>query len=179
MSLERGFRMMARPKDKDENNWGFGTDDPVSQLAGTMYDAQVKRIREQVSAYDIGAARLRSTFSAARSEADRSAAILMFALAEDLMLSGLQQHLRGDVKGGWAEVSSGNGLLATANDRITLLALLGWMEPVVYSDLRALKSIRNLFAHHPAAIGFDDDKAKSYIATLFPFGVFYAFVGRV
>lgn len=160
---------MAEPKDNDENNWGFGTGDPVSRLAGTLYGTQVKKVSEKVATYDIGAKRLRSTFNAARSEADRSAAILIFALADDLMLSGLEQHLRGHVKGGWAEVSSGNGLLATATDRITLLALLAWIEPVVYSDLRALKSIRNLFAHHPDAIGFDDEKAKSYIATLSPF----------
>jgi DNA-binding MltR family transcriptional regulator len=160
--------MAREPRDSEENNWGFGTEDPVNTLAGKMYGARVKAHKEEAAKYDIGAERLRKTFDAARAEADRSAAILLFALAEDLMLHGLKQHLQGEIKGGWDEVSSGNGLLATANDRITLLALLAWIHPVVYSDLRVLKAIRNRFAHHPDTIGFDEHKIRSHISALFP-----------
>lgn len=155
-------------RDSEENNWGFGTDDPVSMTAGRMYGAEVARVREQAASYDIGAERLRKTFEGARAEADRSSAILLFALAEDLMLSGLKQHLHGEVKGGWDELSGGNGLLATASDRITLLALLSWIHPTVYADLRVLKTIRNRFAHHPDVIGFDEQKIRSQISALTP-----------
>jgi len=169
MRRERQFGKKGMPKvprDNEENNWGFGTDDQVNQLAGAMYGSVVISIREEAAAYDIGAYRLRRTFEAARTEADRSTAILMFALAEDLMLSGLKQNLHGDVKGGWKELSSGNGLLATASDRITLLALLDWIQPTVYADLRVLKTIRNHFAHHPDVIGFDDKRVQGLVSAL-------------
>jgi hypothetical protein len=120
------------PNDSEENNWGFGTNDLVNTVAGRLYGHQVGIVRKESARYDIQAERLRKTYSAAREEADRSAAILFFAMAEDLMLHGLKQHLHGEVNGGWNEISSGNGLLATANDRITLLTLLGWIDPVVY-----------------------------------------------
>ena len=155
-------------RDTAESNWGFGTDDLINTVAGRLYDSQVNAVREEAAKYDIRAERLRRTFNTARTEADRSAAILMFATAEDLMLDVLKQHLRGNVKGGWNEVSGGNGLLATANDRITLLALLGWIHPTVYADLRILKTIRNRFAHHPDIIGFDEEKVKSQISALSP-----------
>jgi len=153
-------------RDSEANNWGFGTDDQVSLVAGKMYGERVQALREEVAKYDIQSERLRKTFAAARAEADRSAAILLFALAEDIMLHGLKQHLDGEVQGGWSEVSSGNGVLATANDRITLLALLNWIHPAVYADLRILKAIRNRFAHHPDVIGFDEAKTRSYISSL-------------
>lgn len=156
------------PTDSEENNWGFGTDDTASMVAGKLYGHHVGIVREEVAKYDIQADRLRKTYAAAREEADRSAAILLFAMAEDVMLHGLKQHLRGEVAGGWDEISSGNGLLAAANDRITLLALLGWIQPLVYSDLRIMKAIRNRFAHHPDVIGFDENKVKSFIASLSP-----------
>jgi hypothetical protein len=156
------------PKDSEENNWGFGTDDPVNTAAGKLYGHHVRIVRDEAAKYDIKAERLRQTYAAAREEADRSAAILLFAMAEDLMLDGLRQHLHGEVAGGWQEVASGNGLLATANDRITLLALLGWIHPTVYADLRIMKAIRNRFAHHPDVIGFDENKVRGFISSLSP-----------
>ncbi len=152
--------------DSEANNCGFGTDDQVSIVSGKLYGERVRSLRENVASFDIQSERLRNTFAAARAEADRSAAILLFALAEDIMLHGLRQHLGGEVQGGWSEVSSGNGVLATANDRITLLALLSWIHPGVYADLRIMKTIRNRFAHHPDVIGFDEPKTRSYISSL-------------
>jgi hypothetical protein len=70
------------------------------------------------------------------------------------------------VRGGWDEVTDGNGLLATANDRITLLCLLGWIAPTVYADLRLLKSIRNRFAHHADVSNFEDGKIRSWVSAL-------------
>jgi len=157
-----------RPKDSEENNWGFGNDDPVNTTAGRLYGHHVGIVREEFAAYDIQADRLRKTFAAARTEADRSAAILLFAMAEEVMLHALKEHLHGEVAGGWQDLSSGNGLLATANDRMTLLALLGWIHPLVYADLRIMKSIRNLFAHHPDVVGFEDKKIRGLISSLSP-----------
>lgn len=157
-----------RPKDSEENNWGFGNDDLVNTTAGRMYGHHINLVREELASYDIQAERLRKTFAAARVEADRSSAILMFAIVEDVMLHSLMQHLHGEVAGGWKDLSSGNGLLATANDRMNILALLGWIHPLVYADLRIMKSIRNLFAHHPDVIGFEDNKIRGLISSLSP-----------
>jgi len=152
----------------EKNNWGFGTDDRVNTVAGRLYGHHVGIVREEAATYDIQAERLRKTFSTARAEADRSAAILLFAMAEDVMSHGLKKHLRGQVAGGWEGICNGNGLLATANDRMTILALLGWVSPLVYADLRIMKSIRNCFAHNPDVTGFDDNKSRGFISSLSP-----------
>jgi len=71
--------------------------------------------------------------------------------------------LKTDFRGGWDDVTGGNGLLATANDRLTFLILLGWIHPSVYADLRLLKSIRNRFAHHADVSNFEDAIVRSWI----------------
>jgi DNA-binding MltR family transcriptional regulator len=131
-----------------------------------MYGAAVSRVREHVITLDLQPERLRRVFGTARNESDRSAAILVFALAEDLMLDAMKRYLSDDVQGGWDELVGGNGLLATANDRITLLRLLNWIHPIVYADLRLLKSIRNRFAHHAEVIGFEDQLVRNWIAAM-------------
>jgi DNA-binding MltR family transcriptional regulator len=144
----------------DENNT------VLVRVARAMYGQQVDHVRQHAAELDLKPERLRRVFLAARTEADRSVAILMFALAEDLMLDAIKRYLNGDVKGGWDEVTSANGLLANANDRITLLHLLSWIHPAVYADLRLLKSIRNRFAHHADVSNFEDGKIRSWISAI-------------
>ena len=90
--------------------------------------------------------RIQQAFAIAKTEADRSASILLFALAEDMMLDSFKCHLNSNLRGGWSGVTGSNGLLATASDRITLLELLYWIRPQTCTDQRLMKSIRNRFA---------------------------------
>lgn len=158
--------MPLQSLDKNET-WGFDGDDMVSRVARAMYGNAVVRSREHTAGLDLGCERISQALQTALNDSDRSAAILIFALIEDLMLDYLKRYLSIDyIKGGWDEVIGGNGLLATANDRITLISLLGWIRPVVYNDLRLLKSIRNRFAHHAQVDGFVDSAIQSWIASM-------------
>lgn len=153
-------------EEKAETTYGFEGNSPLIRATRAMYGQMVESVRQHAASLDLQHERLRRVFLAARSEADRSAAILMFALAEDLMLDAIKRYCNSDVKGSWEEITGGNGLLATANDRITFLYLLEWIHPNVYSDLRLLKSIRNRFAHHADVSNFEDSKIKSWIAAM-------------
>ena len=134
-----------------------------------MYGGEVERVRAEVAELDLQSERIRRVLRCAITEADRSAAVLIFALVEDLMLDAFKKNLSDEyIKGGWDEITSGNGLLSTANDRLSLLALLDWIKPSTYSDLRLLKSIRNRFAHHADVGGFDDKNIRSWLGSMNP-----------
>jgi hypothetical protein len=111
--------------------------------------------------------RLKKVFAVAKAEADRSAAILMFALAEDLMLAAIHRHCNTQIPGGWKDVTEGNGLLATASDRLTFLFIVNWLRPSTHANLRLMKSVRNRFAHHADVEGFDDAKIRGAIGSMF------------
>jgi DNA-binding MltR family transcriptional regulator len=157
---------MTVEKNENDPTWGFEGDSEEIRLVRAMYGGAVDHARQHTAKLDLQPERLRKAFKAARCEADRSAAILVFALAEDLMLDGIKRYINADVKGGWAEVTGGNGLLATANDRITFLYLLQWIQPSVYADLRLMKSIRNRFAHHADVSHFDDRVISGWISAM-------------
>ena len=161
----KGRISMSGVKEKPET-WNFDGESLEDHVARAMYGHAVDTVRKQAAKLDLQPQRLRTAFETARKESDRSAAILVFALAEDLMLDGMKRYLNADVKGGWDELVSSNGLLATANDRINFLYLLYWIYPAVYADLRLLKSIRNRFAHHAEIAGFEDQAIKSWIAAM-------------
>jgi hypothetical protein len=149
------------------NDEDLGDDDPVvARVAKAIYDTHVQQARAKAAAHDVQLDRLRRVFLKAREESDRSAAILIFALAEDLMLDGLKANMNSKVKGGWAAVTDANGVLATASDRIMLLQLLFWVRDRTCEDLRLLKSIRNRFAHHADVESFSDSKIAGWISSL-------------
>lgn len=141
----------------------------IERVGKAIYENVVSRAKKRVGASNLYLERITSAFEAARSEADRLAAILLFALAEDLMLECLKQHLNPKVNGGWKSVSEGNGVIATASDRIVLLELLYWIRPRSGADLRLLKAIRNRFAHHAEVSSFDDRKIAGWVSSLTPY----------
>ncbi|WP_306225375.1 hypothetical protein [Bosea beijingensis] len=159
---------MAPEGELDQSEtWGFDGDDLEVRVARAMYGAAIERVRQHASEIDLRRDYVEKVLTTAIAESDRSAAILIFALVEDLMLDAFKRYLSAScIKGGWSEVIGGNGLLATANDRITLACLLGWIRPAVYADLRILKSIRNRFAHHAQIEGFSDGSVQSWISAL-------------
>lgn len=135
-------------------------------FAKLLYDTKIAGAQARFSVHTLPHERIEAVFRVALSEADRSAAILIFALAEDLMLSCLKENLNTKIKGGWNSVTEGNGLLATASDRITILELLYWLSPSTASNLRLMKSIRNRFAHHSDVNNFDDRKISGWLASM-------------
>jgi hypothetical protein len=148
----------------------FDPDDPELQdrVAKAIYDTQVGDARERLAKFDFQLQRVRSVFDVMHAETDRSASILIFALAEDLMLHALQHNMPGECPGGWKSATSGNGVLASANDRISILELLRWITPQSGSQIRLLKDIRNRFAHHSDVSGFGDQKIRGWISSMLP-----------
>lgn len=138
----------------------------VAHVAKAIQDTVIKGARKRIEASEIATARIETTFSVAQGEADRSASILLFALAEDLMLGCLKSHLNSQAHGGWDGITGGNGLLATASDRIALLELLYWIRPSTGADLRLMKSIRNRFAHHADVHEFSDNKISGWVSSM-------------
>ena len=59
------------------------------------------------------------------------------------------------------------GPLATFSAKILLARALGLIDGPIYSDLKAIKAIRNAFAHAEEALHFDSDhiigKARSFV----------------
>lgn len=151
----------------------MGTEDVVikgpnlrERVANAIYGVAVQAARKRFDEYDFQLDRLRRVFGLLDHETDRSLAIVLFALCEDLMLCSLKFNMRGNAKGGWDEVTSGNGVLATANDRITILELLGWIRPQSAEHLRLLKSIRNRFAHHADVNDFAENKIRGWLSSM-------------
>ena len=142
------------------------SDDLSGDIGFEYYKGMVGDARKAVAEHDLQLDRIKSAFLAAYEEADRSAAILLFALAEDLMLGCFKQHFNQNVAGGWKAITEGNGVIATASDRIALLELLHWIRPSTGADLRLMKSIRNRFAHHADVHSFNDKTVRGWISTM-------------
>lgn len=142
----------------------------AQNLAKEIVDAiearRVEAARQQASERQIPVPRLKTVYERAVAEPDRSTAILLFALVEDLMLEAFKQNLNTDIRGGWKSLVDGNGLLATANDRLSLVELLRWSRPETIADLRLMKSIRNRFAHHADVTDFSDRQILGWITSM-------------
>jgi hypothetical protein len=138
----------------------------IKELTDALYGHAVDRAKERIVTADLQLERIERIFSQARLEADRSSAILMFALAEDMMLSCFKNHFNPNVSGGWETITGVGGLIGTAANRLVLLELLYWITSKLANDLRLMKSIRNRFAHHADIIGFQDQKISSWIASM-------------
>jgi hypothetical protein len=154
-------------QDKELPTYGIEDDSLASVGFRAYYHHLVQGIRKAVAEIDLQPDRVKRVFAAARAEADRSAAILMFALAEDLMLTAIHRHCNTEIPGGWKDVTEGNGLLATASDRLTFLFIVNWIHPATHANLRLMKAIRNRFAHHADVEGFSDAKIMGSIGSMF------------
>lgn len=139
-----------------------------SKVAEALYQAAIADARKHAAQHDMQLDRLRRVFETARLESDRSAAVLIFALIEDLMLECLKGNLRGEVRGGWAALTDAGGLLSTATDRLQILELLSWIRRDTCDELRRLKDIRNRFAHHADVQAFEDQRIRGWISALDP-----------
>jgi hypothetical protein len=140
----------------------------VGRVADAIQAVVIKHAKQRIEEHTFPLEQIEKAFEIARGEADRSASILLFALAEDLMLGCFKAHMNPSVHGGWESVTGGSGVLATASDRICLLELLYWIRPSTGADLRLMKSIRNRFAHHAGVHSFSDKTITGGISSLNP-----------
>lgn len=135
-------------------------------MTAAVYGVAVKAAEKEAAAYDIPLEVITAALSEAVGAPDRTAAIVVFALIDDLMITFLSKNLDPGIKGGLATLFERNGILSTAHGRITLSAALRWIERGTYRDLNLLRDIRNRFAHHVAIRSFTDNSIRGYIASL-------------
>src|SRR5262249_54798469 len=106
-------------------------------------------------------------FDAALKASDREAAIIIFCLVDDIATEFFREKLVGTVSNGIDEAFlAGNGMLASAHNKITLLAGFEWISNDVYRQLTLLRKIRNSFAHHVDLTNFEDSPIRDYIGSM-------------
>lgn len=87
-------------------------------------------------------------------ESDRAAAILAGSFVEHHLAVFLKAFLVEDPE--IDELFHGFGPLSTFSQRISMSAAMGLISKPIRNELRAIKDIRNHFAHHPVEATFDD-----------------------
>jgi hypothetical protein len=140
----------------------------VEAGAATMHGAIVKEAETSAAKHEIPLDKITAAISEAIAVPDRTAAIVIFALIDDLMIFFLSKYLNPGLRGGLGVLFERDGLLSTAHRRITLSAALYWINSGTYNDLDLLRNIRNRFAHEVSVRSFTDDRVRGYVASLAP-----------
>jgi len=94
-------------------------------------------------------ARMQVVVEELRSQSDRGVAIVGGAWVDDGLLGMLYTAFQPD-QAIWKRVTSSYGPLSTFSAKIDVASLLGLVSPQIYSDLNAIRTIRNAFAHDVA-----------------------------
>jgi DNA-binding MltR family transcriptional regulator len=153
--------IMSDPRSCQERNT------KVEQIAKALFEHAVRSGRDDVSSRELPLDQIVKVFDAALMASDREAAIIIFALVDDLATEFFREKLTGRVHNGVDEVFlSGNGMLATAYNKIVLLAGLQWISDVIYRQLTLMRKIRNDFAHNVNLTAFTDNPIRDYIESM-------------
>jgi DNA-binding MltR family transcriptional regulator len=97
-------------------------------------------------------------------ESDRSVAILASSYLEKYLEEYIAKKLVDDKA--VAKLFEGFGPLSTFNAKIEFAFAIGLLPRHVYTDLRTIRKVRNLFAHEPDSSDFLTDSIKDLCATL-------------
>jgi DNA-binding MltR family transcriptional regulator len=138
----------------------------LDRVTAAIYGVAVKAAEEDATKCEIPVEAITAAISEAIGAPDRTAAIVIFALIDDLMIAFLSKHMNPQIRGGLDTLFERNGILSTAHGRITLSAALNWIDKSTYQDLHLLRDIRNKFAHRVALRSFAHDPIRGYIASL-------------
>jgi hypothetical protein len=121
----------------------------IERVAEALYRHAVKQAYEQIAAEVLPIEKIVAVFEEAVTASDREAAIVIFCLIDDLATDFFRRKLIGKVSSGVDETFlTGNGMLASAYNKIALLAGLEWIQNETYRNLTLMRKIRNEFAHH-------------------------------
>jgi DNA-binding MltR family transcriptional regulator len=144
-------------------------DSIVERVAEALFNTRVGHARADLAAHVFPLDRIQPVFESALRCSDREAAIIIFALVDDLMTSFYKERLTGKVQEGVEQtILSGNGPLASAYNKINLLSALSWIGEVTYRQLTFMRKIRNEFAHHVKYQSFDDAPIGNFIEAMEP-----------
>jgi hypothetical protein len=136
----------------------------VDRVAEAMYLSAVQGARDHVASRSLPTEKIQTVFEDSFKASDREAAIVIFALVDDIATEFFREKLTGTVSGGIDQTFlSGNGILASAYNKILLLAGLEWIRGEVYNQLRFMRRVRNEFAHHVEYKSFNQSPIRDYI----------------
>lgn len=156
--------MTSKPSDALNN-----MDALTEKVVDAFYAQVVKQARDQVAEVEFAIEKITSVFEVAVTASDREAAILIFCLVDDIATDFFRSRLTGNVHSGVDETFlKGNGMLASAYNKIALLAGLEWIRNETYRNLTLLRKIRNEFAHYVKYKSFEDDPISNYINSMIP-----------
>jgi hypothetical protein len=129
----------------------------IERAAKAIYTAAVDSAREKVAGKTLPIEKITAVFEDAFSASDREAAIIIFALIDDIVSEFFCERLTGKIPHGIEQAFfEGNGMLASAHSKILLLAGLEWIRIDIYKELSLIRRIRNQFAHHVEHKRFSD-----------------------
>jgi DNA-binding MltR family transcriptional regulator len=142
-------------------------DAQVEHIAKALFDHAVRMGRDAVAARVLPLDKITTVFGSALTASDREAAIIIFCLIDDLATDFFREKLTGSVSSDVDEAFlAGNGMLATAHSKITLLAGHEWISNKVYRQLTLMRKVRNDFAHHVDLTTFNDSPIRDYIGSM-------------
>ncbi|MFM2149694.1 MAG: hypothetical protein RLZZ187_2000 [Pseudomonadota bacterium] len=141
----------------------------VEVVGKAIYGVHVQAARSALDDLELPYQHISAALTEARDASDdRTAAIVLFALLDDLSIRLIQRNLDPNVKGGISRLFDGYGFLSTANARMTMAAALRWIDPRTHNELDLLRRIRNEFAHNVAVRSLADDPVAGWLSSMQP-----------
>jgi hypothetical protein len=139
----------------------------VERVAEALYLTAVRSAQERIAARPMPTEKIKAVFEDALAASDREAAIIIFALIDDIATEFFRERLTGKVPNGVEQAFlTGNGLLASGYNKILLLAGREWIRIETYRELNLIRRVRNEFAHHVEYRAFGDSPIRDYIESM-------------
>ena len=100
-------------------------------------------------------------------QTDTATAVVLASRVEDWLGEALKTKMRDDLSAKLKErLFQGYGPLSTFSAKIDIAYAFSMVEPAIYNDLRAIKDIRNRFAHSKNVVHFQSAELVPYIQKL-------------
>jgi hypothetical protein len=139
----------------------------VERVAKAIYMSAVESARGIVAGKTLPVEKIKAVFDDAISASDREAAIIVFALIDDIATDFFRDRLTGNVPDGIDQsFFSASGMLGSAHNKILLMAGLQWIRIDTYKELRLIRRIRNEFAHHVEHKSFTESPIRDFIGSM-------------
>jgi DNA-binding MltR family transcriptional regulator len=134
--------------------------------AESLYEGALTVALEECRKISLDAHYYRRIFDEAIKQNDRTAAIVLYAALDDLIVHHMKWHLRTGKK--TEKLFDGNGPLANSANRLDLVYALMWIDTGIYQASHVFRRIRNDFAHNVVIASFDQAEVFDRIQSIEP-----------
>lgn len=136
-----------------------------TRVAEAIYRTSLDQATQEINKKTLVLSDVENAFLEAYEANDRACAIIIFALADQLLIDIFSCHLIKPSKEFHSKILGDNGILPTASSRITMTYALAWITPNTYHDLNLMRKIRNRFAHEMKAKTFSDHAMSGLLSS--------------